>query len=507
MDKKQIKLADVACVDNRKMEGIEELAANIAALGLLQPILLTNEPEKSEGGKPYGVVDGRRRFRALEQLKREFLEPGEYVLFQGGITKEREAAFCANFARQNLTLAEEVEALKNLGGSQASIAALLGKTEQWVALRQNLANLSGVWVKVLNNPEEYPCWSASKLELVARETPEVQEYLAQYTYSDLPTKRIMEMAAKKHRLLSAAPFDTACCKDCPKRTGAQGVLFAELNDKHDSCLDAECFSAKALELVKKLRTEKKLIPVRGDGSHVGAERTYAEKCKALYSWDYDKLRKPKKGEEPNAIIVSGSGIGKLMVVETKRAVASSASETAENPEKHEKTVAEREAELKAKRVKLALGKLKEWLGGKANTADAWIKRSGYAADAVHEMCVKYAVWFGVDGEIDYQRRWKLPDWTKITNEIFHKSVFVHAVKHFDKRICEELTRTLADIDVKCGDDICGLLFLDWDKLFFEPAVAEIPEPKSLIAARIKEKQAKAEKKAVKSAKPAKASGK
>ena len=506
MDKKQIKLADVACVDNRKMEGIEELAANIAALGLLQPILLTNEPEKSEGGKPYGVVDGRRRFRALEHLKREFLEPGEYVIFQGGITKEREAAFCANFARQNLTLAEEVEALKSLGGSQRSIAALLGKTEQWVALRQNLANLEGLWVEVLFKPEEYPQWSAAKLELVARETPEVQEYLARHVYSNLPIKRIMEMAAEKHRLLSAAPFDTAECRNCPKRTGAQGLLFAELNDKHDSCLDAECFSAKALELVKKLRTDKKLIPVRGDLSYVGAEHGYADKCKALYSRDYNKLRKPQKGEEPNAIIVNGAGIGKLMVVETKRKATASVG-GAKNQEKHEKTVAEREAELKAKRAKLALGKLKAWLGGKANTAEAWIKRSGYAADAVHEMCVKYAVWFGVDGEIDYQWDWQLPDWTKITNEIFHKSVFVHAVKHFDERICEELARTLANIDVKCGDDICGLLFLDWNKQFFEPAVAEIPEPKSLIAARIKEKQAKAEKKSAKGIKAAKASGK
>ena len=245
MEKKQIKLADIACVDNRRIEGIEELAANIAAIGLLQPILITNEPEKTDGGKPYGVVDGRRRYRALEQLKREYLEPGEYVIFQGGVTKEREAAFCANFARQNLSLAEEVEALKHLGGSQASIAALLGKTEQWVALRQNLANLAGKWVEVLNNPEEYPCWSAGKLELVARETPEVQDYLERYIYNDLSAKRIMEIIAERHRLLSAAPFDTAACQSCPKRTGAQGVLFAEFDDKHDSCLDAECYSAKA----------------------------------------------------------------------------------------------------------------------------------------------------------------------------------------------------------------------------------------------------------------------
>ena len=229
---KQIKLTDVACVDNRKMTGIEELAANIEAIGLLQPILLTTEPEDSQGGKTYGVVDGRRRFRALEHLKREYLEPGQYVIFQGKVGQEKQAAFSANFARQQLTLAEEVEALKNLGGSQASIAALLGKTEQWVALRQNLANLTGKWVEVLNHPEAYPQWTAAKLELIARETPETQnEFAEDWIDSNYTLAELKQEFADAHRLISAFPFSTAECMECAKRSGAQGLLFSDYDPK------------------------------------------------------------------------------------------------------------------------------------------------------------------------------------------------------------------------------------------------------------------------------------
>ena len=497
MDKKQIKLADVACVDNRKMEGIEELAANIAALGLLQPILLSNEPEKSEGGKPYGVVDGRRRFRALEQLKREFLEPGEYVIFQGGITKEREAAFCANFARQNLTLAEEVEALKNLGGSQASIAALLGKTEQWVALRQNLANLTGKWLDVLHHPEKHPRWSVAKLEIVAREPAEVQKACEHYIEWDRSLEEWKRRFAEYHRLLSAALFNTAKCKDCPKRSGAQGVLFAELDDKHDMCLDKNCYYKKTVDAIKKIREKKPLIPVVLEycyGNEPGAK--YAISVKAKDEDDFGELRPPKKGEEPNAIVVAGNAIGRLMVAVPKKGDKKS---TAAKTVAAEKTVAEREADLAAKRNKVALQKLLEHLR-KADTVEAWMKRGNLDAEAAHRVQLKHVMYFGLKG---YYDRWgwitpKFEDEGK-----FAEKVFAFVKQRLQEIVTNELTKTLGDMNKCAVKDICDMLFLDLAE-FVKAAEAEVPEPKSLIAARIKEKQAKAEKKA---AKAAKASGK
>lgn len=71
----ELKIIDIECTDNRKMSGIEELAENIAAVGLIQPIAL-----KDEGNGRYRVVAGRRRFRALQRLGWEKLQGSQYVI-------------------------------------------------------------------------------------------------------------------------------------------------------------------------------------------------------------------------------------------------------------------------------------------------------------------------------------------------------------------------------------------------------------------------------------------
>lgn len=502
---RKIKLADVACVDNRKMTGIEELAANIEAIGLLQPILLTTEPEDSQGGKTYGVVDGRRRFRALEQLKREYLEPGQYVIFQGKVGQEKQAAFSANFARQQLTLAEEVEALKNLGGSQASIAALLGKTEAWVALRQNLANLTGEWIKVLNDPEEYPQWTPAKLELVARETPEVQQEFEQRIYTNYTIAELKKRFAAEHRLISTFPFDIAACKECPKTTGAQGALFADYDAKKDRCLDLHCFIRKAVEFTRQRLFEPEICyPVRDQNGWLGHEDyELANEFKNIYEYEYKECRKPKKGEKPNAVVLCGEHIGEYRVAVPRKGQFDNPSKksAAAPEERKEKTVAEREAALKAKRVKLALQKLKEWLDGTDNTFETWIARGEKDEKQMHEICLKLAMWYGIDTSPgSWGDAWYKPVWRDVKE--FEEVVFQNAKRAWRNILLTELDRTLDHISAEAGPGICGLLFLDWSASFFEPAEREIPEPKSLIAARIKEQQA-AREAAEKTTKPAK----
>lgn len=488
---KQIKLTDVACVDNRKMTGIEELAANIEAIGLLQPILLTTEPEDSQGGKTYGVVDGRRRFRALEHLKREYLEPGQYVIFQGKVGQEKQAAFSANFARQQLTLAEEVEALKNLGGSQASIAALLGKTEQWVALRQNLANLTGKWLEVLHDPEAYPQWTPAKLELIARETPEEQKEFEDWIDNHFTLAEIKEHFADAHRLISAFPFDTTACKVCPKSTGAQGALFADYDAKKDCCLDLHCFVRKAVEFARQRLSEPGILyTVRGDGWYGDEDDKLASEFKHNYASHYKEVRKPRKGEKPNAVVVCGEHIGEYRFVVPREGQFDNPSkkDAAAPEEKKEKTVAEREAALAAKRNKLALQKLKEWIDGEDNTFETWIARSEKDEKQMHEICLKLAMWYGIDTSPgSWGDAWYKPVWRDVKE--FEEVVFQNAKRVWRNILFTELDRTLDHISAEAGPGIGGLLFLDWSASFFEPAEREIPEPKSLVAARIKEQQA------------------
>lgn len=488
-EKPKIKLADVECIDNRKMTGIEELAANIASVGLLVPLLIMPYDGK------YRVVDGRRRFRALQHLKREFLEPEQYVIWRGSDEQEKEAAFSANFARQNLTLSEEVAQLRQLTGTFTQIAQLLGKTSSWVALRRNLANLSGKWVEVLNNPTEYPQWTAAKLEIIAREPAEVQKRI-EYMRDDVCTMdEIQTELDDEHRRIADACFDTAACMECPKRSGAQGMLFSELDEKNDSCLDAKCFMHKGVEFVKGVLKNRSLIPLRGErAGYADEDYQFADKLRAKSSYDFAKVREPKAGEEPNAIVVCGAGIGQLRVAVPRKdapvgaAAPKSISEDGEKVVRAEKSVKEREAELAAKRNKCALQKLLERLK-KKDTVERWMKRGNYDEKKAHISCLKLAMWYGVRGDEEgtYSYSWSKPKWRKEAE--FETQVLDHAIKRMQGILNTEIARTLADTRTKVGPGICGLLFLDWQE-FMKAAEAEIPEPKSLQVARIKEKQAK-----------------
>ena len=492
---KKIKLADIECVDNRKISGIEELAENIRAVGLLQPILI--RAAEPNAVPPYVVVDGRRRFRALELLKREFIEPEEYVFFTGEDELTSVAAFSANFVRQSsLTWAEEVEQLSHLAGSQQEIAALLGKSANWVALRQNLANLTGKWREVLNHPEEYPQWTAAKLELIAREPAEMQnEFAEEWIDDDLTIAELKQEFADAHRLISAFPFGTAECMECAKRSGAQGLLFSDYDPKKDCCLDLKCFVRKAVAFVRqRLKEEPGIIyTVRGDDGwfYEDEDRALAGEFPNNYEYEYKVVRKPRKGEKPNAIVVCGDGIGEYRVVVPREGQFDEKSDKPEKTvasagEKREKTVAEREADLLKKRNKLALQKLKEWLDSGNNTFETLTARGAKNEKQMHEICLKLAMWYGISTSHgawgDY---WYRPIWQDVKE--FEAVVFKNASNGWRNILLAELNKTLENISMEAGQGICGLLFLDWEE-FMKAAEAEIPEPKALIAARIKEQQ-------------------
>ena len=484
--KKPIPIDAVECTANRgaSTQGIEELAANICAMGLLQPILLADA-----GGGKWRVVDGRRRFAALKTLTQE-LTPEMYTVYHGG--KDDAAAFVANFARENLTLAEEVEQMRGMydGRFRASLrigelARILGRTRQWVALRMNLASLAGQWKTVLTDREKYPQWTPAMLELIAREPASVQkglEYMLNngWTISLVDLKRRLE---DEHRNLASAPFDTAKCRTCPRRTGAQQELFAEFSDKPDTCLDKACYMRHALAFVKaQKKARPDLILIRGTSSDYGSPPyEYAEQMHALGAYSFEKVRAPKKGETPNALFCTGSEIGRWMVA----VKAKPTGKTADAP--HEKTLAEREQELKAKRTKLALQKLAAWIESPENTFDAWKTRGHYDDRKTRATALKLAMWYGFAEIVPGLYRWFRPNFPDEGE--FDARAFSHASGCIHAALTGEIASTLADLNLQTGPDICGLLFLDYDR-FFREAEAEIPAPKSLEIARLRAKSEK-----------------
>ena len=128
--------------------GIDELAASIAAHGLLQSLVV----RKAARGK-HAVVAGRRRLMALAILARggrieaDMPVPCQVI---DGDADASEISLAENVMREAMHPADEFEAFRDLadkGLPAADIAARFGVTETVVAKRLKLANVSPVILK------------------------------------------------------------------------------------------------------------------------------------------------------------------------------------------------------------------------------------------------------------------------------------------------------------------------------------------------------------------------
>ena len=299
---------------NRDPGDIRELKANISKIGLLQPILLKRD------GKRFRVVDGRRRFAVAQDLLEGSLPAEWYRLCEG--ENEDLASYSANAVRKNLSLAEEIKQFSELGNvyTTKDLAKLFGKSESYITLRLNLANLDKSWHDVLENPEEFPQWTCDKLQLIAREPAAVQKDLA-YRKEYVKSRKDIERAiAEHHCRLKYAPFDAAAvCAGCKKRSDSCGLLFSDVPADDAECLDMKCYEKKELHFFKDLKKENPALAlVCGDGAHYINWGTPLYEFLSKNNAEYIGLaKKPKKGEKPNAVIVGGPRSGEYVVLDKK----------------------------------------------------------------------------------------------------------------------------------------------------------------------------------------------
>lgn len=497
-----IKLTDIECTDNRSMSGIEELAANIAAVGLIQPIALA----ELEAGR-YQVVAGRRRFRAVELLKWEGLTEAQYVICTAA---PELAAFCENFHRANLTLAEEVEQFNRLKTDKLTIrelAALLGKTPEYVALRLNLANLIKSWKEVLNNLADYSQWTPAKLEIIAKQPKHIQDECACWINQAISMKELRERLERNHFLLSSALFNIDKCRKCRRHSGAAELLFPELAEKGDTCLDRECFEekqAKAIaDKVEELTRNLMANPSAEEFFlYYEHEPNYGTKAREIidgikYTEDKWKFSIKKSGH-PNALCVWGENIGKMCRVEPssyykgirpinpKKADGSNA---VDSTGKKIKTLADREAELLAKRNKLAMEKMIEFLEDEDDIALLKLRES--RAENFQDVVLALAYQFGTSSRDGYCFDIR-KDYQKCCETIAGKldAYLEHAWHSVSRsiatRLQQEINTTLDQINDKAARAFCEILNWNYDELFFNPAAEEIKPSKALLAARAAE---------------------
>ena len=227
---------------------------------------------------------------------------------------------------------------------------------------------------MLKHPEEYPQWTPAKLELIAKQPPEKQTEFSGRMNQALSVTELRRQLEQNYCRLSEALFCIDPCSKCLKRSGAADMLFPELAEQGDTCLDRKCFELKqARVIVDKVAELRKTLAADPDAEpfylyresfpSYGTEAyLMIEKIRGVSAgWG---LREKKKGA-PNAFCVWGENIGKLCRMEPE---GYSDAEPI-NPKKADgtaavdetgrkiRTLADREAELQGKRKRLAVENL------------------------------------------------------------------------------------------------------------------------------------------------------
>lgn len=307
--------------------GIDQLADSIKAVGLINPITV-----RQLAADQFLIIAGRRRYWACVSAGLDTIRCIVLAANQEGHADVIEVT--ENMHRIQLTPMQEAEAiqkLRKLGHPDESIAADLGMTRQFVARRAKLLDLTKSWKEALTDEGDnigVKHWPVACLEMIARyPEPRQEEMLVQHgNDSDMTVDELKSYLLEGEAKLGAAIWDLAdatlcaaagACTVCPKRAGAQPLLFSDEADgvidaKKDTCLDRACFKQKhkaAIErkVKEKLREHPDMVKITE-----GAARGHT-----LGYYQYDKAKKEDKGAVP-ALMVDGPKAGSMTFVKVKK---------------------------------------------------------------------------------------------------------------------------------------------------------------------------------------------
>lgn len=249
---------------------IAELGESIKADDVIQPITARPWPQ-SRGPAPEGVlyeiVIGEGRW-----LGSLYAAKADIPFFWRDLTDHQalKLQLIENLKRKNLTAIEEAEGYRRLmkdhGLNADQIAAEIGvkgKSRSYVYGRLKLLDLSPSALKYFDDGQ----LDASTALLVARiPDPKLQEKaakeIAQGEYHNgepMSYRAAADHVQRRYMLkLPAAPFSRADanlvasagrCHECPKRTGNEKDLFADVKSA-DVCTDPGCYEAKCAAHIK-----------------------------------------------------------------------------------------------------------------------------------------------------------------------------------------------------------------------------------------------------------------
>ena len=317
-----------------------ELAESIRAQGVLSPLLVRPLNERS-----FEIVAGARRFRAA-QMAEAATVPVRIVQLTDA--QAIEMSIVENLQRKDVHPLEEAQgfrALLNLDEPKYSIeqiAAKTGKSPAYCLARLKLTELAPVVVEAFSKDEI----GVGHALLLAKLQPAQQEEALPHCFREdwgsgskakrilLPVRQLQSWIEQNVLLiLKDAPFSkrdaqlvpaAGSCLDCPKRTGHNKLLFADLTaGNSDACSDPSCYSAKLDAHVKQtIAAKPKLVQITtaygkpAEGSVILPRNQYVEIRQEKPQNNYQQAApeyKPCK-HTTEAIVAEGTDKGKLRKV-------------------------------------------------------------------------------------------------------------------------------------------------------------------------------------------------
>jgi ParB family chromosome partitioning protein len=277
---------------------LKELADSIRTQGILSPLLV-----RPLTGQSFEIVAGARRYRAA-QMAEAATVPVRIVNLTDA--EALEAQLIENLQRRDVHPMEEAQgfrALLNLEEPKYSIeqiSARTGKTPAFVASRLKLTELAPVVVEAFYREEI----GVGHALLLAKLQPDKQEqalaacFKEDWNNGDRKAKRLLLPVRNlqfwiEHNILlilKQAPFNkrdaqliaaAGSCVDCPKRTGHNKLLFADVRE--DACTDPTCYAAKLeAHVQKQIAAKPELVQIstaygqQQEGSKIVTRSKYFE---------------------------------------------------------------------------------------------------------------------------------------------------------------------------------------------------------------------------------------
>ena len=247
---------------------LKELAQNIKAVHVIEPIVVRPKVDSKEAGR-FEIVAGERRWRASCEAG---LDTIPAIVRPLDDTQVLEIQLVENLHREGLHELEEAEGYEALMQQHhydiEQLATTIGRSRTYVYARLKLLAL---------DKKSREAFYAGKLTaatalLLARiPVPALQqEALKALTVTwngePLPFKEAQRHIQERYMTrLKEAPFDTKAadlvpgvgsCSACPKLTGNQPELFGDIKNA-DVCTDPDCYATKRVAWGARLQAQAK----------------------------------------------------------------------------------------------------------------------------------------------------------------------------------------------------------------------------------------------------------